>query len=72
MAKYKGKYIGTVKTNDVGRLFRTVFPIKPSQCLGKIMFCDVGKQLYKDRDNIGIENTEQMTSRLLFEHSETC
>jgi len=72
MAKYKGKYIGTVKTNDVGRMFRTVFPIRPSQCLGKVMLCDVGKQVYNDKGIICIENTEQMTSRLLSEHSETC
>ena len=66
MAKYKGKYKGTVKARDVGRSFGSIIRLHLPQGLGwgKIQPIDVGKKIYCCKGQHYIENTDQMLARL--------
>ena len=60
MAKYKGEHVHTITTEDVN----SVQGLKWAGALVKIFECDIGKQIYKYKNTLGIESSEQMTKRL--------
>ena len=66
MAKYKGKYKGTIKAKDVGKQFTWVgrFRLPVGIGWGKVMPADVGKQIWVCKRQYYIENEEQMLGRL--------
>jgi hypothetical protein len=66
MAKYKGKYIGTVLAKDVGRWFDHIkrFEMPYGFGWGIVQPIDVGKEIYLVQDMYSIENTDQMLARL--------
>jgi len=66
MAKYKGKYIATIKAEDVGWLFRSIPKVNVplGYGWGMVRPVDVGKDIYVHNGRWSIENTDQMLARL--------
>jgi len=71
---YKGKYVHTITEGDVKRPYnalREYFHIKPGfsfarlyQTMGRLLPCDVGKQVFEVGDIYQVENDEQLQARL--------
>jgi len=66
MAKYKGKYVGTVLAEDVGRWFDTIvrFEMPYGSGWGIVQPIDIRKEIYLVEGLYFIENTDQMLARL--------
>ena len=55
---YKGKYIRTIKSQDIGKVFPDM-----AEDHGKIVMGDIGKQVWRYNGRTYMESVEQMLMR---------